>query len=101
MDKNLFADSMEALRPTQGLGFLSLLPSDPTEKVVVVLPVQDKGKSPSPVRGFLRWGFLNPSLVVTHKVSVIFAFTPIVKEGASTLSSTAIKGEDFRVNGLT
>lgn len=35
---------MEALRPvTQVLGFLSLLPpiSDPVEKVVVVLPVQD------------------------------------------------------------
>jgi hypothetical protein len=35
-------------------------------------------------------------------VSVVSASTPIVKEGASTPgSSTAIKGEEFRVNGLT
>lgn len=102
MDENLFADSMEALRPAQGPGFLSLLPSDPAEKVAIALLVQDKGKSPSPVRGFLWWGFLNLSLVVTHKVSVVSASTPVVKEGASTPGSpTAIKGEDFRVNGLT
>jgi hypothetical protein len=93
MDENLFADSMEALRPAQGPGFVSLLPSDPAEKAVVVLSVQDKGKPPSPVRGFLRRGFLNPSPIVTHKVSVV---------PASTLGSpTAIKGEDFKVNGLT
>jgi hypothetical protein len=108
---------MKALRlVAQVLGFLRLLPtiSDPTEKVAVVLTVpdsagmvvsvKDKGKSPSPVRGFLRWGFLNPSLVVqaTHKVSVVFASTPVVKEGALTPGSpTAIKGEDFRLNGLT
>jgi hypothetical protein len=48
---------MEALRPAQGPGFLSLLPSDPAEKIAVVLPVQDKGKSPFPVRDFLRHGF--------------------------------------------
>jgi len=93
MDENLFADSMEALRPAQGPGFLSLLPSDLAEKVAVVLLVQDKGKSPSPVRGFLWWGFLNLSLVVTHKVLVVSASTPG--------SPTAIKGEDFRVNGST
>jgi hypothetical protein len=70
LDENVFADSMKAVRPVaQVSGFLSLLPpiSDPTEKVVVVLPVQDSAsvaifekdmvKSPSPVRGFLRQGF--------------------------------------------
>jgi len=37
-----------------------------------------------------------------HKVSVVSASTPVVKEGASTLGSpTAIEGEDFKVNGLT
>jgi hypothetical protein len=77
-------NSMEALRPTQGVVFLSLLSSDPAEKAVVVLSVQDKGKSPSLVR---------------KQLSVS---TPVVKEGASTLGSpTAIKGEVFRVNGLT
>jgi hypothetical protein len=67
MDEILLADSMEALRPAQGPRFLSLIPSDPTKKVAVVLPLQDKGKSPSPVRVFLWQGFLNPSPVVTHK----------------------------------
>jgi len=48
---------------------------------------------PSPVRGFLRRGFLNLSPVVTHKVLVVSASTPG--------SPTAIKGEVFKVNGLT
>jgi len=114
MDKNFFADSMEALRPVaQVPGFLSLLPpiSDPAEKVAVVLPVQDSagvavfvkdmGKSPSPVRGFsIRAPVVQVNL--SHKVSVVSASIPVVKEGASTPSSpTAIKGEDLRVNGLT
>jgi hypothetical protein len=116
--ENYFADSMEALRPiAQVPGFLSLIPpiSDPSEKVVA-LPVQDFAgvavsvkhmvKFPSSVRGFLWRGFLNPSPVVkvnlSHKVSVMSASTPVVKEGASTpVSSTVVKGEDFRVNGLT
>jgi hypothetical protein len=115
----LFADYMEALRlVAQVPGFLSLLSpiSDPAEKVVVALPVQDSAgvavsmkdmvKSPSPVRGFIWWGFLNPSPVVqvnlSHKVSVVSALTSVVKEGASTpVSPNAVKGEDFRVNGLT
>jgi hypothetical protein len=102
LDENLFADSMEALRPVQGQGFLSMLPSVPAKKDAVVLPLQDKGKSPSPVRGFLRWGFLNLSPVVTHKVPVVSASTSVVKEGASTPSSpTTIKGEDFKMNGLS
>jgi hypothetical protein len=102
MEEILFADSLEALRPAQGPGFQSLIPTVPAEKVDVVFSVQDKGKPPSPVRDFLQRGFLNPSPVVTHKVSVVFVSTPVVKEGAATLdSSTAIKGEDFRVNGLT
>jgi hypothetical protein len=54
------------------------------------------------VRGFLQPGFLNPSPNVTHKVSIVSASTPVVKKGASTPGSpTAIKGEEFRVNGLT
>jgi hypothetical protein len=72
----------------------------------VAVSVKEMVKSPSPVRGFLRRGFLNPSPVVqvnlSHKVSVVSVSTPAVKEGVSTLvSPTAIKGEDFRVNGLT
>jgi len=64
--------------------------------------VQDKGKSPSLVRGFLRRGFLNLSPVLTHKVLVVSALNSIVKEGASTPGSlTTIKGEEFRVNGST
>jgi len=87
MDENLFADSMEALRPR----FLSLLSSDPAEKAAVVIPAQDKGKSPSSARGFLRQGFLNPIPVVTHEVSVVSASTLVVKEGASNPGSpTAI-----------
>jgi hypothetical protein len=102
LDENLFADSMEALRPAQGPGFLFLLLSDPVEKVAVVPPVQDKGKSPSPVKGFLRRGFLNLSPVVTHKVLVVSASNPVIKEGVSTPGSpTAIKGDDFMVNSLT
>lgn len=103
MDENLFADSMDALRPVaQVPGCLPLLLTinDPAEKAVYV---KDKGKSPSSMRGFLRRGFLNPSLVVqvTHKVSIASVLTPVVKEGVSTPGSpTAIKGEDFRVNGL-
>jgi hypothetical protein len=54
------------------------------------------------VRDFLQRGFLNLSPVVTHKVSVVSTLTSVVKEGAATLNSpTAIKREDFRVNGLT
>jgi hypothetical protein len=77
MEENFFAASMEALRPVaQVPGPLSLLPpiSDTAEKVVVALPVQDstgvavsvkdRVKSLSPMRGFLRRGFLNPSPVV-------------------------------------
>jgi hypothetical protein len=80
---------MEALRPVaQVPGFLSLLPV-PAVKVDVVLPlaafVKGMCKSSSPMRGCLRRGFLNPSLVVQ------------VTPG----SHTAIKGSDFRVNGLT
>jgi hypothetical protein len=41
MDEILLADSMEALRPAQGTGFLSLIPSDPAKKVTIVSPVQD------------------------------------------------------------
>jgi hypothetical protein len=72
----------------------------------VAVSVKDTVKSPYPVRGFLRPGFLNPSPVVqanlSHKVSVVSTSTPVVKESASTpVSPTAIKGEDFRVNGLT
>jgi hypothetical protein len=69
------------------------------------------------VRGFLRQGFLNLSPVVQvisphllHKVSVVSVSTPVVKEdevvrapspldGCAT--PTTVKGEDFRVNGLT
>jgi len=61
----------------------------------MAVSVKDKGKSPSPV---------NPSPVVqvTHKVSVMSASTPVVQEGASPPGSpTSIKGENFRVNGLT
>jgi hypothetical protein len=72
----------------------------------VAVSVKDMVKSPSAVRGLLRRGFLNQSLVVqvnlSHKVSVVSASTSATKEGASTLDSpTAIKGEDFRMNGLT
>jgi hypothetical protein len=70
MDENLFADSMDALRPVaQVQRFLPLLStiSDPVEKVVYV---KDKSKSPSPVRGFLWRGFLNPSPVVQVTQSV-------------------------------
>jgi hypothetical protein len=39
---------------------------------------------------------------LSHIVSVVSISTPVVKEGASTpVSPTAIKEEDFRVNGLT
>lgn len=114
-----FADYMEALRPVaQVPGFLSLLSpsSDLAEKVVVALPMQDSVgvtvsmkdmvKSPSSVRGFIWQGFLNPRPVVqvnlSHKVLVVSVLTSVVKEGASTpVSPTAVKGEDFRVNGLT
>jgi hypothetical protein len=110
---------VEALRPVAQLpGFLSLLPpiSDLAEKVAVVLPVQDSagmavsvkamGKSPSPMRCFLRRGFLNLSPVVqvnlSPKVLVVSALTRVVKEGVLTPGSpTTIKGEDFGVNDLT
>jgi len=111
LEENSFADSMEALRPVaQEPGFLSLLPPirDPAEIVVVALPVQDSagvavfvkdmGKSPSPMRGFLWRGFLNPILVML----VVSASTPFVMEGALTPGfPTTIKEKDFRVNGLT
>jgi len=96
-----------------------LLPpiSDPAKKVVVALPVQDStgvavsikdiGMSVSlSGEGFSSRGYLNLSLVVqvnlSHKVSVVSATTSVVKEGVSIPGSpTTIKGEDFRVNGLT
>jgi hypothetical protein len=39
MDEILFADSLEALRPAQGPGFLSLIPRVPAEKGDVVFLV--------------------------------------------------------------
>lgn len=107
MEKNFFANSMEALKSVaQVPGFLSMLPpiSDPAEKVAVALPVldstgvavfvKDMGKASSPMRGFLRQAFLNPSPVVQ--------VTSVVKESPLSMGShTAIKRSDFRVNGLT
>jgi len=105
MNEILFANSLEALRPAQGPGFLSLIPRVLAKKLDVVFQVQEEGKPPSPVRDFLHRGFLNPSPVVTHKVSVmsvVSASTLVVKEGTATPDSPiAIKGKDFRVNGLT
>jgi hypothetical protein len=116
------AGDASATEPT----ILSLLPSisAPAEEVVAVLPVlnsasvavpvKDNVKFPSSVRGFLRRGFLNPSQVVqvnlSHKVSVVSMSTQVVKEGGvvgaflpldGCVTPTAVKGEDFRVNGLT
>jgi hypothetical protein len=100
LDENFFADSMEVLRlVAQVPGFLSLLPPirDPAEKVAIALLVQDSAGVAVFVKGFLRQGFLNPSLVIqanlSHKVSIVSASTSGFP--------TAIKGEDFRVNGLT
>jgi hypothetical protein len=76
--------------------------------------VKDNGKFPSSVRGFLFRGFLNPSPVMqvnlSHKVLVVSASTLVVKEGGvvgaslpldGCVNPTAVKGEDFKVNGLT
>jgi hypothetical protein len=94
MEENCFAASMEALRPVAHVPrSLSMLPpiSDSAETVAgAIVFVKEKPL----MRGFLWRGFLNPSPVVL--------VTSIVKDGASSLGSpTAIKGSDFRVNGLT
>jgi hypothetical protein len=72
-------------------------------------------KQSTPTRGFLCWGFLNPSLSVKvkplllPKLSLASLSTLVVKEdgveGAPSLLGCCItpnaeKGEDFRVNGL-
>jgi hypothetical protein len=85
------------------------------DSVVVAVYLKVVDKQSTLVRGFLRRWFLNPSLLVQVKpllspeVSVPSSSTPTVKEdgleGAPSLlggcvTSTAEKGEDFRMNGL-
>jgi hypothetical protein len=78
----------------------------------VAIPLKNNVKFSSPVRGFLGWGFLNPNPVVqvnlSHIVSVVSTLTPVAKEGGvvgaslpldGCVTPTAVKGEDFRVNG--